>query len=157
MKKINKIELYEAELERIRLENDGVLNPGIVVDVARAPKNILHSRFTWDDTEAAEKYRIWQARQLISMVVTIMPNETKPVRAYVSLKDDRIKIDSEESGGYRLTVDVLNDNEMRVRMLKEAFTEFKYFREKYNHLKSLAPLFEAMEKIELGEKELQEV
>ncbi len=141
--KVNNIELIEAELERIRLENDGMLNPHTVVEVAREPENVLHGHFTWDDTEAAEKYRLWQARKLINTIVTILPNETTSVRMYVSLKDDR-----DDEGGYRGLVDVLSDDEMRVRLLKEAFSEFNHFKMKYNHLKALAPVFKAMEKVE---------
>jgi len=147
--KINKIELIEAELERIRMEHGGVLNPPSVVEVAADPENILHGCFQWDDTKAAQEYRLWQARQLISTIVTILPNTREPVRMYVSLKDDR------EEGGYRGIVDVLNDADMRRRMLKEALAEFTHFKRKYQQVKELTPVFEAAEKVEAAELEIQ--
>ncbi len=52
------------ELERV----NGRLAPADVVDAARDPESPLHSHFTWDDTEAAEKYRLSQARTLIRTV-----------------------------------------------------------------------------------------
>lgn len=52
------------ELER----DNGRLAPADVVDAARDPTSPLHSHFTWDDSEAAEKYRLMQARTLIRTV-----------------------------------------------------------------------------------------
>lgn len=60
----------EKVAERLReLERDnGRLAPVDVVEAARDPASPLHSHFTWDDTEAAEKYRLMQARTLIRTV-----------------------------------------------------------------------------------------
>lgn len=52
------------ELER----DNGRLLPGDVVEAARAPESPLHSHFNWDDSDAAEKYRLMQARTLIRTV-----------------------------------------------------------------------------------------
>ncbi len=48
-----------------RLEEEGRLRPSDVVNEARSRHSPLHDCFVWDDTEAAEKYRHVQARQLI--------------------------------------------------------------------------------------------
>lgn len=56
-----------AELVAIR-EERGKLTPVIVLEEARDPEHPLHSRFEWDDSVAAEKYRLTQARVLISLV-----------------------------------------------------------------------------------------
>lgn len=60
----------EKVAERLKeLERDnGRLAPADVVDAARDPASPLHSHFTWDDSEAAEKYRLMQARTLIRTV-----------------------------------------------------------------------------------------
>jgi hypothetical protein len=51
------------------LERDnGRLLPVDVVEAARPEDSPLHSRFEWDDTEAAVKYRLSQARALIRTV-----------------------------------------------------------------------------------------
>jgi len=49
----------------IRSANGGVLTPEAVVDAARDSTHPLHSRFEWDDSVAAEKYRREQAHVLI--------------------------------------------------------------------------------------------
>jgi hypothetical protein len=52
------------ELER----NNGQLIPADVVEAARDPESPLHSHFNWDDSDAAEKFRLMQARTLIRTV-----------------------------------------------------------------------------------------
>jgi len=52
------------------LERDGKLYPADVVNAARSPSSPLHPYFDWDDSSAAEKYRLDQARALIRSVQT---------------------------------------------------------------------------------------
>lgn len=47
---------------------EGVLRPADVVDAARNPNSSMHGQFEWDDGEAAEQYRLYQARILIRRV-----------------------------------------------------------------------------------------
>lgn len=56
-----------SELAAIRKQY-GTLTPANVVDAARDENHPLHHRFEWDDTVAAEKYRLVQARQLIRVL-----------------------------------------------------------------------------------------
>ena len=74
---------YKQELEQIRKANDGELRPADVVEFARNPDTALHSRFTWDDDKAAAEYRLWQARELIRVVVQLHPKTNKKMRVYV--------------------------------------------------------------------------
>lgn len=46
----------------------GTLSPHDVVESARHEDSPLHSYFTWDDTEAAKRYRLYQASALIRKV-----------------------------------------------------------------------------------------
>jgi hypothetical protein len=136
-----KVPLWHQELQRIAKKHGGVINPPDVVAAARNPKSPLHSKFTWDDTEAAEQYRLWQARQLIRVVVTVVPRTETTERVWVSLTGDRGK------GGYRALVDVLSDDDMRVQLLEEAKAEFAVFRAKFGRLSELAKVFAAMDDV----------
>lgn len=130
------------ELEAIRQEAGGILRAEDVVEYAKAPETALHGRFQWDDTEAARQYRIWQAREIIRVEVTVLPNTTKETRAYVSMLSDR-----GEGGGYRDIYSVMHDPEMRSALLVQALAELNRLRVKYRLLKELAPVFEAMDKV----------
>jgi hypothetical protein len=86
-----------------------------VLDEARNPKSILHKHFQWDDDKAAEAYRKMQARQLIQKcVVTIEKAPDVPIRAFVSLSTDQY-----EGGGYRLTSNVLSDEQQKGQLLHD--------------------------------------
>lgn len=114
-----------------------------VVAFAEDENTALHSRFEWDDTEAAQQYRLWQARTVIRVSVVVLKSNTAPVRAYVSMLDDR----AQEGGGYRLMADVMNNPNLREKLLQEALAELQRFQAKYDALVELAPVFEAAEKV----------
>lgn len=134
----------KAELLRIQSENGGILQPETVVMEARNPKSPLHSKFEWDDTDAAHEFRLLQARNLIRVIVHKVNIRGKevPERVFVSLRADRVQ----EHGGYRKLSVVLSDADMRAALLSEAMAEMEYFREKYSRLKELAEVFAAMRK-----------
>lgn len=135
----------EKELEQIRKWNKGLLRPEDVVRFARNKRTALHSQFEWNNAKAGREYRLWQARELIIHVRIIPhPDASEPIRAYVSLKDDRTK----KGGGYRASVEVLGHKVSRAVLLKEALEELRHFKQKYRELMELAPVFEAMEKIQ---------
>lgn len=128
------------ELNRLAKSSGGLLQPEMVVEAARPESSPLHSRFEWDDTKAGHEYRIWQARQLIRVTVAIIGGEDQePERVWVSLKSDRYG-----NKGYRKLVTVLSDEDMRQQLLEDAIEDMQTFREKYNRLKELAGVFEAM-------------
>jgi len=131
----------QAELAALKKKRKTIL-PAEVVDFARDPNTALHSRFTWEDSEAAEKWRLHEARNILRVAVFVPKGSTKPIRAYVSLRDDR-----SAAGGYRSVVDVLSDAELRDKMLREALEEFRLFQQKYRVLSELAPLFEAAARV----------
>lgn len=137
-----KADKIQLELRDLARQNKGLIMPRDVVDRARDKESALHSWFTWDDSEAAEKHRLYEARQLLRVVVIKEDSQQAPVRALVSLKSDR-----KVSGGYRLTANVMNDDDMRQEMLNDALEELRYFENKYNRIKELSPVFDAASKV----------
>jgi hypothetical protein len=63
-KKLAAIKKRLAELHA----KHGNITPEMVVTDARDPRSPLHARFDWDDSTAAEAYRIIQARVLIKTI-----------------------------------------------------------------------------------------
>jgi hypothetical protein len=133
-----------AELKRIANSSNGILLPEEVVDAARSPSSILHKSFTWEDTEAAHQYRLWQARTLIRTTIRYVQinRDTRPARVFVSLTPDR----EDEGGGYREVIAVLSDKDMRKQLLQDALDELRTFEVKYAHLKELSGVFVASRK-----------
>jgi len=122
-----------AELEAIRKKHRGVLRPRDVVDFARNPKTVLHDRFDWDDTSAADLYRLEQARHVIRSVVRVTQYHPKPFRLYWSFMEGR----SEEEGGYVVLEDVLKSRFSREKLLRQALAELEGFMARYKDLKEL--------------------
>jgi hypothetical protein len=138
-----KREEYLHEIREIAAANGGFIKAEDVVRFAKNPTTALHSCFTWDDNEAAKAYRLHEARAILRVVVAVLPGDDPlRYRATVSLKEDRYN-----GVGYRIMADVLTDSRLREVMLVEALAELQVFMAKYEGLKELASIFEAMSKI----------
>lgn len=136
-------ELIVAELKRIAEEHDGELRAGDVVEAAKPESSPLHSQFDWEDTEAAHKWRLHQARNLIRVTVEYVGGgeDAVPARVFVSLTPDR------KDGFYRATADVMSDVDHRKQLFADAVAEMQRFEKKYSDLKELADVFAAMRRI----------
>lgn len=66
---------------------EGHVDPWTVVDIARDPKHPLHEYFEWDDSAAAQGFRVIQATGLIRSVrvkiTTITDGKPKSVRGFL--------------------------------------------------------------------------
>jgi hypothetical protein len=79
-----------TEIESCK-NGEGFITPEAVVDKARPPTSIIHKCFEWDDKNAAEKYRLHQAGNLIRNLVVVNVIENEPithVRAFVNIKGE---------------------------------------------------------------------
>ena len=103
-------------------DQEQLLKPEAVVAAASDPASPLHEHFTWDDSVAASKWRLEEARQLIRSVECRYDESwlRGPVPAYVSLMRDR---GNRDGGGYRETPVVLSNQQLRNELLATAQTE----------------------------------
>jgi hypothetical protein len=139
-------ERVREELEQLRQHNGGdFVAPAAVVEFARRNKRAaLHKEFEWDDTKAAQRFRLDQARHLIRLYINVIETEDGdiPARMYVSLEGDR-----KSTGGYRTLESVMTNAELREQLLQQALDEFQRVRRKYQTLQELAPIFAAMDRV----------
>lgn len=119
------------------------VKPRQIVDYAEAnPESELHKCFTWDNDIAADKYRLFEARQIVcNLKVTYTkdedPKETKTIRAMY-------RTDTHRDAGYKPTFNIIkNDNEYK-GLLAVAVHELKMFERKYSMLSELNEVFEAI-------------
>ena len=141
MRQLN--EAAQAEMKLLMSRHGKLVPAEAVVDFARDDSTALHAYFEWDDTEAARKYRIEQARRVIRLTIGVIVEDRPPTRLLVSLTTDRTA-----GGGYRSVRDVLADDRLREQMLQDALSEFKLFRVKYDGLYELQKLWDAADVIE---------
>lgn len=135
-------------IEQIRTINAGFVTPELLVDDARAEESPLHPCFEWDDTAAAMKYRLDQARLVLrSITVSIAEDRRLPIRAFVSVERD-----DGEGRTYTSIREALGDTGMREQLLGNALSEIKSWRSRYSRLKELADVFAAVDQLELPKR-----
>lgn len=118
----------KEELETIRLANGGLLLPQDVVDFARNPETALHRKFDWDDSEAAEKWRRQQARQVIKVHVIIPPAAASAPTQVVVKNYHHVPTDKK---GYRAIEDISASKQMRDALLRRMVQDIQTFRAKH--------------------------
>lgn len=135
-----------AEVLAIVKANGGTVTAEQVVDAASDPNSALHGYFTWDDSTAALKQRLTEARNVIRQVYVqiVVKPKTKPMRvqALISLPADRAT-----KVGYRLIEDVMSDPELRASALAAALADLEVCRKRYGHLQELAQVFAALDSV----------
>ena len=119
--------LVAAEIESIGEE----ATPQDVLEKARDENTELHKCFEWDDTKAAEKYRVIQARTIMRMLVVVEdkpdPN-IPPVRYFYKTTNGE---------GYKPATLVFRRDDEYQSLLKRAYAELKAFKAKYSRLQEL--------------------
>jgi hypothetical protein len=123
-----------TELERINTIF-GKLTPELIVDTAREKESTLHPLFDWDNSIAAEKWRLQQARTVLNNIeITVISNgETREIPAYeVTTKTEGYKniLYFEKSD-----VDFVKDQILRdLGYLKTKLQLYKNFDKVLNHI-----------------------
>lgn len=122
---------------------EGHLTAEIVLDDAADPTSPLHDQFTWDDGEAAQQYRLDQARHLVRSIVIIRKDEEeakRPIRAFVQL------VDRNDVSEYRDIHVVMRSTSMRQQLLERAAKELDVWRERYEDFVEFSDVFAAIDK-----------
>lgn len=133
-----------SEIEKTQ----GAITAHAVLAVAKNPKSPLHGLFEWDNTQAAEKYRLFQARMIIrSVSIHIVEQpDVEPVRAYISVAPLE---DEERFSGrsYRSTIRVLQEPGYREQILNKARADLVAWKLRYEHLHEFASVLVEIEKV----------
>jgi len=120
------------------------VKPEQVLDKARDEESELHKCFDWNDSTAAEKYRLYQARMVINHLIVIKRDdedeENEPIQFRVMLKNDK-SVDS----GYKQTIVMVKDEDEYRKMLEQAYEELRAFKKKYQCLSELSNILELID------------
>ena len=131
---------YKADAKKVAEEiGFGKFTPMEVLEKAKDETTELHKCFEWNDSIAAEKYRLEQAKNIIRMLV--YEKETKEqavVRYYAKTETKHV---------YQPTKQFLVQEDEYQGLLRRALAELEAFKNKYHTLTELENIFEAMEMI----------
>ena len=130
--------LYNADPNEVRGELDTLGDEFTlqdVVDLARDENTSLHRCFEWDDTIAAEKYRVQQAGTVVRMLVYVDEKKEEKTSVRIFYKTDERKV-------YAPTRLIVQDKDEYQKLLDRAMNELRMFKEKYKMLKELDYILE---------------
>lgn len=109
-------------------DKHGRLEPAIVVEEARDVSHPLHSRFEWDDSVAAHRYRLDQAHELITSIkITFRKAEDtqeRSVRAFHAVRDGK-------GFAYEPVEKVVNNPVIREVVLADMEREWRQLYQRY--------------------------
>ncbi len=135
--------LIESELSLLAAKHGRLLKAEHVEEYASDPSSAMHGQFTWDDSVAGRKYRLIEARQLMTAYRIYNENRDIEVRALTSLEIDR-----HNGGGYRFMEDVLADPVLREHLLTTALHELESIERRYQHLQELEQVWGAVDEVQ---------
>lgn len=127
----------------------GMVTPSVVVEESKPVDAPLHNHFQWDDSKAAEEYRLVQARQLIR-AVTVMQDakedkEVQVVRAFVNVRP----VEGDEplvSERCYITIQrAMGEEMLRRQVLANALAEIRSWRRRYAQYTEFAKIVGAVD------------
>lgn len=123
--------IRKEELERLEKQH-GYLTAKSVLDSAKTVDSPLHDWFEWDDSTASEKYRLMQARMLMTRVKVVIADIQHP--GYVNVN---LIVNSVPTRGYVSLVRALSDAELSRQVINKAVKEIEYWQQKYQNYQEL--------------------
>lgn len=140
---LKRAEAVGKELVNIEKKN-GRITPYLVLERAKNEDSSLHSLFTWDDTEAAEKHRLYEASTIIRSVriIPMEGNKHTPIRAFVSVQSN--EEDDFNGRGYISSVRAFSNEDYREQVLRDAHNEIVAWKKRYQEYHEFAEICQAI-------------
>lgn len=118
------------------------VTPEQVVEKGMDPNTELSKCFTKDDSEAAYKWRIEEARHIMRQLIVITKpdkeeEDKEPVQFRVLMKNE-IK----RGSGYKQTIVMIRDEDEYRKLLDQAYEELRRFKRKYSMLSELSEILD---------------
>jgi hypothetical protein len=144
-------EVVGKELSLIQKEHS-VITPKVVVESARPKDSPLHQYFEWDNSEAAEKYREWQARFLICSVYIIASDEkdAQAIRAFVNvLEEDKGDLEDPfiTGRGYVAITSMATRQSYQIQVLDYARAQLLGWRKRFGNYKEFFGVVSAIDQL----------
>lgn len=125
-------------LEQISISADGFLTPQAIVDAAKDRRNVLHRHFEWDDTEAANQWRLEQARSIVQSIhVEASETESGYSRAFLSIRE-------KDGTSYRSIQDILQSADLQSKVLAAAERDLLAFESRYRSLTDICDIIRSV-------------
>ena len=128
------IRKFNADPEKCYAEFIGLgdsVTPRELLDYAKNPETELHKCFDWNDTTAAEKWRIHQARQVCCSFVVRYETKEQEEITFRLVQHDR------EEMAYKPVTTTVRNQDAYARLLTNAKAELISFKNRYQKIVEL--------------------
>lgn len=118
-------------------EEYGSVTKEILLEKSRPEDSATHSLFEWDDSKAAEKYRLDQSKHIINnlrITYEAGNNETVSVKAFVNVSE------LSDKARYRNVEVALMEEDTKEVYLKRIRNELEAFIQRNKHIEELADI-----------------
>lgn len=135
-------EVAGHEIERVE-QKYGEVTAVNLLDESRPEDAPLHKCYEWDDSVAAEQYRLFQSRKILSAVHVVILNDDGAkveTRMMANVTENRTG-----EGRYINMVAALAHVDSRAIVLNRAREEMKTFKDKYQNLSELSKVMQAID------------
>ena len=137
--------LYKADAQKVAEEILSIgesATPEQIVEKAKDESTEIHKCFTWDDTVAAEKWRLHEARQIVCHLV--VKEDTAEGRPEL-----RFFHKAEKSEGYVSAMTVFRNEDKYLQLIHNALQELRAFRKKYSFLSERQEIVNLINSLEM--------
>lgn len=118
------------------------VTPQQIVEFAKDESTELHKCFTWDNNEAAEKWRLQEARKVVCCLRIVKEDgekeEPTPIRVFYKTDDE---------SGYKPTQIIIKNADEYGKLINRVTNELKAFREKHKNLTEFEQIWKAIDEL----------
>lgn len=114
------------------------VTPKQIVNYARNEDTELHKCFEWDNNIAAERYRLFQARQVVCHLVIKEPEKDETDNKSTEKTEIRV-FHKTDGNGYKPAQIVFTNADEYAKLIERAKSELVWFKRKYSKLTNEFP------------------
>lgn len=132
--------MFKGDAEKIYSEIQSIGEEATakqILDYARDESTELHKCFEWDNSIAAERWRLQQARLIVCNLVYQEPEKQEPTKIRV--------LQSTECNTYKPVRLILQNKSEYEQLLERALAELHAFKERYKNLSELEEILALIE------------
>ncbi|MCK9429538.1 MAG: hypothetical protein M0R17_06000 [Candidatus Omnitrophica bacterium] len=131
--------------EILEVKDEKGLTAENLLERAKDKNSPIHNFFEWDNSQAAEKWRIYQARLIINSVQVIV--NSKEMYAFENVQINVNDLNEETKREYKPIVEILSTEEYRNQVISSALESISYWRNKYKEYNELDVIFKVIDKV----------
>ena len=131
--------------EILKVKEKKGLTAEAIIEQAKNKTSSLHNLFDWDNTMAAEKWRLQQARVLINEVKVIVEDQIYYAFENVSVAVNETDATKRE---YYSRQEIIETESLRAKVVESAYHQLLYWREKYRQYNEFGNIIKEIDAFE---------